>query len=116
MTSAVTHTILTEGMINEAVDFANKNYGGNRQDPTPESFDVRFCPTDEQIYFFLPEQSANRPYIICWAHVGQHSEASRAFFQSLEPITTAHVVDLTEDLKTLILNYDYNLRYVPLED
>jgi hypothetical protein len=47
----------------------------------------RTDPTDkgEPIAFF-PEASANPGMIVCYAHIGQHSEACNEYYRSCKPI------------------------------
>jgi len=61
-------------------------------DVTPRSDTViirRDCETGDPVAF-VPEGEANPGMLVCYAHVGQHSEACRAYYASTKP---AHYYD-----------------------
>ena len=46
----------------------------------------RWDPKHKEPILFLPDMSANKYNIVCYAHVGQHSEASMEYYHSTRPI------------------------------
>lgn len=60
---------------------------------------VIFRKCNEEIVAFLPELKVNYGNIVCYAHVGQHSEASYDYYIESKQCTENEYNSLMEELK-----------------
>ena len=58
-----------------------------------------------EVYAFFPDAHVNPGNILCYAHCGQHSEASREFFVSCKPCYEKEYAELKKELET-VCQYD----------
>ena len=66
-----------------------------------EKLKVVFRKCNEEIVAFLPELKANYGNIVCYAHVGQHSEASYDYYIESKQCTEKEYNYLLEELKRI---------------
>ena len=69
---------------------------------TPRS-DIVIIRRDRQsgdLVAFMPENDANPGMVVCYAHIGQHSEASRQYMLGTKPVdyTAPEVFELVREL------------------
>jgi len=62
----------------------------------------------DAIAFFPYENEVNRGYMMSYQHVGQHSEASKSYFNELKPARPDEYKDLYDELT----NIGYNLKVI----
>ena len=53
----------------------------------------RFHPKHKEVLLFLPDNPANGGNIDCYAHIGQHSEASLDYYRETKPIPPNRLVE-----------------------
>lgn len=58
-----------------------------------------------EVMAFFPEVHVNPGNIMCYAHMGQHSEASYEFYMTTKPCTESEYADLKRELEEC-LGYD----------
>ena len=66
-----------------------------------EKLKVIFRKCNGEIVAFLPELKANHGNIVCYAHVGQHSEASYDYYMESKKCTENEYSYLLEELKRI---------------
>lgn len=54
-----------------------------------------------EVVAFLPELPASRGSIVCYAHMGQHSEATLEYYQSTKSAKPAEYMALHTELKSI---------------
>ncbi len=62
------------------------------------------------IVAFLPELPAARGNIVCYAHTGQHSEASTDYYSHTEAATPAEYNDLHSELKAIYNDVELSIK------
>jgi hypothetical protein len=62
---------------------------------------VIFKMSDGECIAFLLDCEANYRNVLCYMHVGQHSEASIGFFQECKLATEEEYKDLREELESI---------------
>jgi hypothetical protein len=62
---------------------------------------VIFKKFDGQVSAFLLDLDANPGYVVSYAHIGQHSDASIEFFYDCEPAKESEYSDLKEELESM---------------
>lgn len=63
-----------------------------------------------EVVAFLPELPAARGNIVCYAHTGQHSEASTEYYSSTEVATPAEYNDLHTELKAVYNDVELSIK------
>lgn len=66
-----------------------------------EKLKVIFRKVDSEIIAFFPELPARYTFIMSYMHVGQHSEASLAFYHDSKAATIEEYMPLLEELKSV---------------
>lgn len=66
--------------------------------------------SDGKIIAFLPELSANVGNIVCYAHIGQHSEASIEYYHSTETVLPSEYEPLHKELKAIYNDYELSVK------
>jgi hypothetical protein len=61
--------------------------------------DVVFRTIEGEVNAFLPCVPANRGMVMCYAHVGQHSEASLGYYRKGRPSTIQEYDPLLRELR-----------------
>ena len=107
--------------VKESKDSSSKGYGtyryaGSTQphapylmrhdcDVTPRSdaIVIRRDTTSGDLVAFMPDAEANPGMLVCYAHVGQHSEACREYYYSTKPVPydLPEVQQLTRELVSM---------------
>lgn len=58
---------------------------------------IRRDRTDKSVVAFMPDAETNRGMIMCYAHVGQHSEASIGYYrQNTTPVEQPMCIDAVD--------------------
>lgn len=74
---------------------------------------------DGNIIAFLPELPANRGNVVCYAHTGQHGEASIEYYRDTKPALPSEYEPLHNELKGIYndveLSVKRRLTYADLE-
>ena len=65
---------------------------------------------DGGIIAFLPELSANRGRIVCYAHLGQHSEADIDYYSTTTAATPAEYAELHKELQGIYNDVVLNIK------
>lgn len=66
--------------------------------------------SDGKIIAFLPELSANVGNIVCYAHIGQHSEASMEYYHSTETALPSEYEALHDELKRIYSDVELSVK------
>jgi hypothetical protein len=69
------------------------------REPYPDYMDS--MRGEVEIGAFFPEEPQSFNTILCYAHVGQHSGASRDYMKSLEPATKNEYQSLLDELQSI---------------
>ncbi len=59
---------------------------------------VIFRTDGKEVTAFFPTLGANPGFIVCYAHIGQHSEASSEYYYSTKPAKENEYSDLLNEL------------------
>ncbi len=63
-----------------------------------------------EVVAFLPELPANRGNIVCYAHTGQHSEASIEYYHSTETALPSEYKPLHDELKRIYSDVELSVK------
>lgn len=66
--------------------------------------------SDGEIIAFLPELPANYGKIVCYAHMGQHSEATLEYYQSTKSAKPAEYMALHTELKSIYNDVELDVK------
>lgn len=66
--------------------------------------------SDGKIIAFLPELPANYGKIVCYAHIGQHSEASIEYYHNTETALPSEYEALHKELKAIYNDYELSVK------
>lgn len=65
---------------------------------------------DGNIIAFLPELPANRGNVVCYAHTGQHGEASIEYYHGTENALPSEYEPLHDELKRIYNDYELSVK------
>lgn len=63
-----------------------------------------------EVVAFLPELPANRGNIVCYAHTGQHGEASIEYYHGTEKALPSEYEPLHKELKAIYSDYELSVK------
>lgn len=66
--------------------------------------------SDGNVIAFLPELSANVGNIVCYAHIGQHNEASIEYYHNTETALPSEYEALHKELKAIYSDYELSVK------
>lgn len=66
--------------------------------------------SDGKVTAFMPELPANYGKIVCYAHMGQHSEASIEYYHSTETALPSEYEPLHKELKAIYNDYELSVK------
>lgn len=66
--------------------------------------------SDGKIIAFLPELSANVGNIVCYAHIGQHGEASIEYYHGTEKALPSEYEPLHKELKRIYSDVELSVK------
>ena len=61
----------------------------------------RVDPKDGEVIAFLPDAPANRTRVVCYTHIGQHSEASQDYYSTTKRATPEQYQGLMNELNEM---------------
>ena len=103
----------------ETITVESKRYRINHDDPGGEwgsnkvpimTVIFKKDPEDGEILAFFPDHEAKPGYISCYAHNGQHQEASIDYFDDCEPCDETEYSDLLSEIEFLYDEYDLDVQ------
>lgn len=65
---------------------------------------------DGEVIAFMPELPANYGKIVCYAHIGQHSEATLEYYQSTRSAKPAEYIALHTELKSIYNDVELDVK------
>jgi hypothetical protein len=66
--------------------------------------------SDGKVIAFMPELPANYGKIVCYAHIGQHSEASIEYYHSTTTALPSEYEPLHKELKAIYSDYELSVK------
>lgn len=66
--------------------------------------------SDGKVIAFLPELPANYGKIVCYAHMGQHSEASIEYYHDTKTALPSEYEPLHKELKAIYNDYELSVK------
>lgn len=63
-----------------------------------------------EVVAFLPELPANRGNIVCYAHIGQHSEASIEYYHGTKTALPSEYEPLHDELKRIYSDVELSIK------
>ncbi len=63
-----------------------------------------------EVVAFLPELPASRGNIVCYAHIGQHGEASIEYYHGTEKALPSEYAPLHKELKAIYSDYKLSVK------
>lgn len=63
-----------------------------------------------EVVAFLPELPANRGNVVCYAHIGQHNEASMEYYHNTKTALPSEYEPLHKELKAIYNDYELSVK------